>query len=180
MRTSSIVKVSFDSPDPQPAPRRSPTPSPTNYITANLDRRFDASSYARTFLEERLQQLKVKLEESEKELVAYAEQQHIVGSGDSQNLSMTNLTAANDALTKATSDRLRAELLWQQVQAATGLGLPQFLENAVDQRPARQARRPRGRVQGQAQLLQAGLSGNEEAQGADRRTRPADRRPRSR
>jgi capsular exopolysaccharide synthesis family protein len=128
IRSSSIVKLSFDSPSAELA-KTVVNAIADNYISSNLDRRFDSTNYARTFLEERLQQLKVKLEESEKELVAYAEKQQIVGSGDSQNLAMTNLTAANDALTKASADRLRTELLWQQVEQATGIGIPQFLEN---------------------------------------------------
>jgi succinoglycan biosynthesis transport protein ExoP len=128
IRTSSIVTVSFDSPNADLA-KTVVDAVAEGFIAANLDRRFDASSYARTFLEERLEQLKAKLAETERELVAYAEKEHIVGTGDSQNLAMTNLSAANDALGKATSERLRTELLWQNIQQSTGLGLPQFLEN---------------------------------------------------
>jgi capsular exopolysaccharide synthesis family protein len=129
VRISSIVKISFDSPNPQLAKKVADAIA-DSFIAANLDRGFESSSYARKFLEERLQQLKVKLEESEKDLVAYAEQQQIVVAGsDNQNLTMSNLTAANDALTKATSERMRAELMYQQIQSADGIGIPQILEN---------------------------------------------------
>ncbi len=53
-----------------------PSATPDNiaaFIAENLDRKYDASSYARKFLEERLQQLKIKLEESEAQLVHQAE-----------------------------------------------------------------------------------------------------------
>ena len=51
---------------PCPAPRSS---SPRS--AASPWRRFDASTYARNFLQERLQQVKAKLEESERELALF-------------------------------------------------------------------------------------------------------------
>jgi capsular exopolysaccharide synthesis family protein len=130
---STIVKITYDSPNPQVA-QNVANGIIDNYIGANLDRRYGAASYARTFLEERLQQLKLKLEESEKQSVDYADQNGIIliggsGGSDGQTLAQTNLAAANSELAKATDERLRNELLWQQVQAAAGIGVPQMLES---------------------------------------------------
>ena len=130
---STIVKITYDSPNPQVA-QNVANGIIDNYIGANLDRRYGAASYARTFLEERLQQLKLKLEESEKQSVDYADQNGIIliggsGGSDGQTLAQTNLAAANSELAKATNERLRNELLWQQVQAAAGIGVPQMLES---------------------------------------------------
>lgn len=130
VRSSSIVSLSFDSPDPRLA-QKIVNAVADAYITANLDRRYDATAYAKTFLEERLQQLKVKLEESEKELVTYAERQRIVSAGEGQTLSTTNLVSANDALSKATKDRLKKELLWNQIQKTEGLALPQIMQSTA-------------------------------------------------
>jgi capsular exopolysaccharide synthesis family protein len=101
------------------------------YIAVNLERRYEASAYARDFLEKRLQQLKVKLAESEKQLVAYAEAQELVTAGDNQNLSMTNLAAANDELARVTKERLRKEQLWRQVDESEGIALPQIMESGA-------------------------------------------------
>ncbi|MEX0852705.1 MAG: polysaccharide biosynthesis tyrosine autokinase [Bauldia sp.] len=130
VRASSIVRLSFNSPNPGLASRIANAVG-EGFITENLERRFAATAYARKFLEERLQQLKLKLEESERELVAYAAAQHIVSADDKQTLAMTNLTDANAALAKTTTDRLRNALLWEQAEAAEGLGLPQILDSSL-------------------------------------------------
>jgi hypothetical protein len=49
-----------------------------NFIRSSLERKFEANSYARNFLEERLAQTRQRLEDSERQLVAYAQQQGIV------------------------------------------------------------------------------------------------------
>jgi capsular exopolysaccharide synthesis family protein len=128
VRSSSIVRVNFDSADPGVA-AKVVNAAAEGFININLERRYGASSYARDFLQDRLQQLKQKLEESERGLVAYAEQQALVDAGDKQTLAQSNLAAANNDYGAATTERLRAELLWQQVQSADALSLPQVLEN---------------------------------------------------
>jgi uncharacterized protein involved in exopolysaccharide biosynthesis len=70
IRNSRLVRVHFDSPDPQMAARIANEIS-VAFIKLNLERRMEATSYARTFLQERLAQIKVKLEDSEKQLNAF-------------------------------------------------------------------------------------------------------------
>ena len=48
-------------------------------MSSNLERRYGATAYARNFLKERIDELKLKLEESEKALVAYAEEKELIG-----------------------------------------------------------------------------------------------------
>ena len=50
-----------------------------SFVSSNLDRRYGATAYARNFLKERLEELKLKLEESEKALVAYADEKELIG-----------------------------------------------------------------------------------------------------
>ncbi|MEJ8572808.1 polysaccharide biosynthesis tyrosine autokinase [Microbaculum marinum] len=128
IRSSSLVRLSFDSPDPAVA-QRVVNAIADGYIAANLDRRYEASTYARKFLEDRLKETKLKLEESEKELVRYAGKEQIVNTSESQTLAMTNLSAANDALTEISRERLRNELTWRQLQSKTDLGLSPILES---------------------------------------------------
>ena len=99
------------------------------FIADNLDRRYDASSYARKFLEERIQQLKVRLEDSERQLVKYAEDQGIINLEDNKTLAGTDLEAINVKLAEARNDRLKMELLWKQAQQTNGLGLQQILDS---------------------------------------------------
>lgn len=138
VRSSSIVKLSFDSPDPTVAAGIT-NAIVDNFIAENLDRRYQSTAYARQFLEERLQQLKVKLAESEKELVTYAEKQQIISTGGEQSLTTTNLATANDALSQATNERLKKEQLWQQIQVTDGLALPQIMQSkAIETMRAKQ------------------------------------------
>jgi capsular exopolysaccharide synthesis family protein len=128
VRDSTIVKVSFNNPNPDLA-QQVANGVASAFIQENLDRRYGAATYARQFLEEHLAELKQKLEASEKQLVAYADANDIVSPTEGQTLAQPDLQAANDALTKASSDRLRLQLLWDQVSKTTGIGIPEVLED---------------------------------------------------
>ncbi len=132
VRGSRIVKVNIDHPNPQVA-QRVANGFAEVFIADNLDRRYDATSYARKFLEDRLQQLKAKLEESERQAVQYAEDQGIINLEDNKNLSATDLIATNEKLAEARSVRIKKELLWKQAQATVGLGLKEILDNPAVQ-----------------------------------------------
>lgn len=88
------------------------------FIQSGMDRRFGSASAARTFLENRLAGLRTKLEQSERDLVNYASEKNIVtitsggveGAPEiERTLVSTDLDALNQALTKATADRIAAE-----------------------------------------------------------------------
>ncbi|MGN6512106.1 MAG: GumC family protein [Lysobacteraceae bacterium] len=134
VRNSRLVKVNFDSPDPQLAARVANAWSQA-FIVANLERRFDASSYARKYLEERLAQLKGRLEDSEKQLVAFATSEQIVSVGDGKpSLSAQNLSDLNASLAAAQDARIKAEAEWRQASVGSGLGIPQAVANPLIQR----------------------------------------------
>lgn len=132
VRGSRIVKVSIDHPNPAIAQKLANGYAEI-FIADNLDRRFEATSYARKFLEERLQQLKGRLEESERQLVKYAEEQGIIRLDDNKNLSATDLEAVNVKLAEVRNERLKKELLWKQAQNASGLGLKEILDSEAVQ-----------------------------------------------
>ncbi|HEY5805586.1 MAG TPA: polysaccharide biosynthesis tyrosine autokinase [Lysobacter sp.] len=134
VRNSRLVRVNFDSPDPGLAARVANAYA-EGFIASNLERRFDASSYARKFLEERLAQLKGKLEDSEKELVAFSESARIVSVGDDKpSLDAQNLSDLNAALAIAQGTRIKAEAMWAQASAGNGMGLPQVVANLLIQK----------------------------------------------
>lgn len=119
VRSSRLVTVSFTSPDAALSMQIANAWT-THFIQASLARRFEATSYARKFLEQRLEQLRGRLEDSERALVAYASSQRIINipSSDTSNpkaprterpLVADDLSALNAALAEATADRIRAE-----------------------------------------------------------------------
>jgi capsular exopolysaccharide synthesis family protein len=142
VRASSLVSLTFDSPD------RTLSAQVVNaiadaFIDSNLQRRYDATAYARQFLEKRLDQVRGKLEESERNLVAYAGREQIInldssntsaekatGSGG-QSLVTADLSAINAALAQAKTDRVAAEAAYNQARAGGGLTTNQGATDAA-------------------------------------------------
>lgn len=140
VRGSRLVSVSFSSPDPQLSARVA-NAFAENFIQSNLDRRFESSSYARQFLEDLITQTKTKLEDSERQLVAYATQQQIINvndggtdPGENQSLASSNLVALNNALAEATAARVGAEEKWRQTSSAPLMTVPDVIQNPTIQR----------------------------------------------
>ena len=127
-RLSRLIDLQFTSPDPDLSARVADAWA-TSFIETTLDRRFQATSYARSFLERRLAQIRVRLEDSERLLVTYASQQRIVnlpsnvasatGSGADRPLLVDNLAQLNTELATAVADRIKAESRLRTTGAAT-------------------------------------------------------------
>jgi capsular exopolysaccharide synthesis family protein len=142
VRASRLVGVNFKSPDPALSARIANSFA-ENFISAAIDRRYESSSYARDFLEQRLAQVKAKLEESERDLVAYAARQQIIqlpnagqpgASDNGPSLAAANLEAFNTALASAKTERIRAEQKWREAQAASsGVGIADILQSPTYQ-----------------------------------------------
>jgi polysaccharide biosynthesis transport protein len=125
VRDSRLVEIVVESTDPNLAARIANAYG-DNFIQSNLERRFEATSYARTFLEQRLATVKRRLEDSERQLVAYAQQQGIVtlnvdsGNGQTgrseQSIDAASLTSINSALSEARAERIAAEQRYRQAQ----------------------------------------------------------------
>lgn len=117
VRSSRLVKIHYDSPSPQFSARVANAIS-EGFIASGLERRFGASSYAKTFLEDQLKLTKAKLEQSERQLVAFAQKENIVNTGEGgQSLATQNLTQLNAALAAAQDQRIRAEARWRQASS---------------------------------------------------------------
>lgn len=116
-RGSRLVTVGFLSPDAEFSARVVNSWT-SNFIEQILARRFEATSYARNFLEQRLEQLRDRLEESERELVAYAGREQIInvptgtqdtdGTDNERPIIADDLAALNRELGQATAARIAA------------------------------------------------------------------------
>jgi uncharacterized protein involved in exopolysaccharide biosynthesis len=127
---SRLVDISYSDPVPERA-RRIANAYADAYVASNLDKRFQANASAKTFLEDKIQQLKLRLESSEKKLLAFAEQQQIVDVNDKASIAEANLAGANAALGTLVSERTKNEELWRQVETSDAISLPQLLSNSV-------------------------------------------------
>ncbi|MGL4232939.1 MAG: GumC family protein, partial [Casimicrobium sp.] len=115
IRNARLVRIHAEGSDPSLASRVANAWAQT-FISSNLERRMDASSYAKTFLEQQLAKTKEKLEQSELQLNDYTRQKQIVNVDDKTNLTAQNLQEFTAALTKAEQERIRAETVYEEIK----------------------------------------------------------------
>ncbi|MET1023192.1 MAG: GumC family protein [Pseudoxanthomonas sp.] len=133
VRNSRLAKVHFSSPDPSLSARVANAYAST-FIADNLQRQLDASTFAVKYLSERLEQLRSKVEESERALVDYSGDQQIVSVGDNApSLPAQNLTELNGLLASAQSAKIQAEAVWNEARGTSGLNLPQVISSPLIQ-----------------------------------------------
>ncbi len=133
VRNSRLVRINYDSPDPVLAAKIANAYARV-FITSSQERRLKASTFASNYLSERLEQLRAKVEESERSLVAYSSQEKIVSVGDDKpSLPAQNLTELNAMLATAQDARIKAEAAWRQAGSGDGMGLPQVVGNPLIQ-----------------------------------------------
>ncbi|MEM9030315.1 MAG: polysaccharide biosynthesis tyrosine autokinase [Pseudomonadota bacterium] len=127
---SRLVDLSYKDPSPRRAQRIANAYADA-FIAANLDKRFQANAYAKTFLEDQIAQLKIRLEKSEKELIEFAKRERVVVLGERASIAESNLAAANVSLGALVSERIKNEQLWRQVELSDGINVPELLKNKV-------------------------------------------------
>ena len=144
-RNSRLMTLSFASPDPATAARVANAYA-DRYAVSNLQRKFNATSYARTFLQGQLGEAKRRLEQAERASIDYARSAGLLdvsnaastgpsASGDSgsKSLTTTSLVQINTSLTDATARRIAAEQRWSQASGTPALNLPEVQSNSTVQ-----------------------------------------------
>lgn len=133
LRGSNLIVIGYNDPDPARA-GRIVNAYAQGFIDTTLERRYNATAFARQFLQSRLNATRAKLEASERALVAYARDQNILslgngsaggkdggdGSSSQDSLSAQSLVAYNEALSAATRDRIAAQQAYLQAGATAG------------------------------------------------------------
>lgn len=122
-RLSRLVEIRFTSPDAAFAAKVTNAWS-DNFIQTNLERKIQATSYGRNLLQRQLAEYKERLDESQRQLVAYASAQQIINlpsqtNGDNRSTSERSIVAddlatLNAALSQATADRIQAEARFRE------------------------------------------------------------------
>jgi len=131
LRDTNVVQVHFTSTRPEFSARVA-NATAEGFIAASLDRQIGASSYASKFLKDELDQLRVRLEDSEAALVKYAQEANLVSGVSGTSLASQNLTDLNTQLAQAQSQRIMAEARWNSVKNAPNMALPQdILKDSV-------------------------------------------------
>jgi polysaccharide biosynthesis transport protein len=126
---SRLVRINVDHSDPSLAARIANVWA-ESYITTNLERRVEATSYAKTFLEQQIAQTKGKLEDSERQLNQYTrEKQLLVADEKSGAGSNNNYAAFSGALATAEQERIKAEVAYEEMKKNLAAMPREILEN---------------------------------------------------
>ena len=124
-RLSRLVDIHFTSPD-RSFSAKVANAWAENFIQTNLDRKVQATSYGRNLLQRQLAQAQERLDESQRQLVSYASRQRIInlpaqrnadGSTSERSIVVDELASLNDALSRATADRILAEARYRELGA---------------------------------------------------------------
>jgi polysaccharide biosynthesis transport protein len=118
VRNTQLVKISFDSADPELA-SRIPNTLATIYIVADLESRAEAARRSTQFLVKQSEDLKTKLVESERALQQYRDREKIVeAKGGSLAGASRQLDDLSSTLLDARRKRADLEAAYEQVNAA--------------------------------------------------------------
>ncbi|HSV36417.1 MAG TPA: polysaccharide biosynthesis tyrosine autokinase [Ramlibacter sp.] len=131
VRSSRLIKLHVDNTNPELAARIANTTAQA-FIAMGLERKMEASLYAKTFLEDQIQQIKVKLEESERKLNRYAQAKQILTLDEKTSVIGQTYTDYAGALARAEQDRMRAEALYAEIQV-NPTAVPAVLDNKTVQ-----------------------------------------------
>ncbi len=122
-RLSRLVNINFTSPDPAFSARVANAWG-ENFITSNLERKVQSTSYGREQLQRQLADYKDRLDELQRQLVNYASKEQIInlpseagGNGvttQERSIVADNLATLNAELSDAVADRIAAEARYRQ------------------------------------------------------------------
>lgn len=121
-RLSRLVDIAFTSPDAQFSTRVANAWA-ENFIETNLERKVQSTSYGREQLQQQLAEYKDRLDESQRQLVAYASNQEIINlpgqaeGAPERPIVVDNLATLNAELATATAARIQAEARYRQAGA---------------------------------------------------------------
>ena len=116
VKNSRLVDVSFVAADPEFA-ARAVNRLAEEYVAQNSDLRRQNVNNSLTWISQELGRQKAKVQASEQALATYREQQNALSLEDRQNIVVARLNQLSDAVTKAKTNRVQKESLYNQVKA---------------------------------------------------------------
>jgi len=101
-----------------------------NFMEENFRSQYDASAKATTWLQDQLSELKVKVQTSEAERLAYERQHQIWELDDKQNITTQRFAELNKEFTDAQSERMKKEAIYQLAKAGNINAVTQLRQNS--------------------------------------------------
>jgi polysaccharide biosynthesis transport protein len=116
VRGSHLVDVSFVSEDPKFA-AAAVNALIEEYVNQNLELKLQSTQGMLDWLDKELDNQQKRVEQSEKGLAEYREKENALSLDDKQNIVLSRLNQLNDAVTRARTERVQKESLYNQVKA---------------------------------------------------------------
>jgi capsular exopolysaccharide synthesis family protein len=130
---SRLVEVSFVAADPEFAARAVNVLAEA-YVNQNMEVRRATVQNSLEWLSDELDRQQQKVEDGERALAEYREEQNALSLEDRQNIVVARLNQLNDAVTRAKTNRVQKETLYQQARAVDPLVAPESMP-AILQNP---------------------------------------------
>jgi len=127
---SRLMDVSFESTDPQFA-ARIVNEHIKNFEQQNIQARYDETNQATSWLQGELDELKIKVQDSEDRRIAYERKNQIWTLDDKQSITTQRLADVNRAYTDAQQERMKKEAFYQFAKAGDINEVPQLRDNPV-------------------------------------------------
>ena len=115
IRNSRLVDVSFESQDGRLSAQVA-NGLASAYITQNREYKIASSQWAADWLDERMNEQRKQVEQSEKALQTYKEKTDSLSLEEKQNIVVQKLGELNAAVTKASTERIQKEELYNQIK----------------------------------------------------------------
>jgi succinoglycan biosynthesis transport protein ExoP len=116
IRNSRLVDLTFESADGQLSARVANSLA-IAYLEQNLQFKLDSSQFAANWLEQRMKEQRTEVEQSEKKLQEYKKNNDALALEEKQNIVVQTLAELNAAVTRARTERLQKEALYNQIQS---------------------------------------------------------------
>jgi capsular exopolysaccharide synthesis family protein len=127
LRNTRLIEVSFESPDSELAALVANTVA-EEFIEQHLESKFDATTRATQFLGKQLEELQLRVERSEQELLRYAKERNIVNLGDRETIARKRLEDFSDELTRAKGELIAQQARHETVRTVDLRDLPESLK----------------------------------------------------
>jgi polysaccharide biosynthesis transport protein len=127
---SHLLEVSFESQDPTLAAKVVNT-TLQNFIDTDYRTKYEEATRASDWLSKQLNDMKIKVEQSEDSRIGYERQNQIWSIGKEEDITTAKLAELNKDLTEAQADRMKAEANDAMVKAGNLAALPQVQGNSL-------------------------------------------------
>ncbi|MDA2923072.1 polysaccharide biosynthesis tyrosine autokinase [Acidobacteria bacterium AH-259-L09] len=130
IRSTRLVEVSFLSHNPRFAAKVVNVLA-EEFIEQNFESRYEATTRATDFLQQQLEQLKIKVEKSEEHLISYARGHGILDVDERQNIVLQKLAALSEEVTNVQADLFAKTARHETLKDATPEHFLQSLKNEL-------------------------------------------------